>query len=109
MENGQSCAMFKSKCRQVKNSSIFISDDGFGSCSRTASPPSEEIVATPARREVVYNRLPVGNLEKMCEEIADLVCKKLEEQKQEKSLWTKARKCLKRAKGLMAILKRSDD
>ena len=108
LENGQSCSMFESMCRQVQNSPIFISDDGFGSCSRTSSPPSEETVATPVRK-VVFNCLSVGNLEEMCEIIAVVVCKKLEKRQQENSLWTKARKCLKRAEGLMAILKRSDD
>ena len=80
----------------------------FGSGNRISSPPTEEIVATPVRK-VAYNRLRVGKLEEMCEIIADAVCKKVEDKKQENSLWTKTRKCVKRAEGLMAILKRSDD
>ncbi|KAJ3659532.1 hypothetical protein Zmor_011216 [Zophobas morio] len=93
--------MFESMCRPVQNSPIFIWHDGFA---RAAGLLHHHLKKWSPALEVVFNRLPVENLEETCEMTADMVWKKLEEKKCENSLWTKGKKWWNRAEGLMAIL-----
>ena len=80
-----------------QQSSIFTSEDGLFS-SGAPSTPSVEEAATPPL-EFPVNRVPVENLEEICEIVAGMVRAKLEEEKRKNSLWQRARKWLGRVKG----------